>query len=858
MANAKLLPKMFLLLFCLLTTVFTHQVFAASPYAAQLRPGFMAGSGDAGTDIYLDVLIPLSGDDQSLFFFNPNFRFDDDDGNEQNIGFGYRSLVQGDSLILGGNLYYDTMKSSTGNHYQQWGLGAEVLSHWVDLRANYYNVFGDTKNTLSGSGSGDYFFSGNSLFSTGGLNIEEALDGFDAEVSVLIPGLSDFMETRLAATYFRFDAKHAEDPDGWRGRIDIRPVQAVNISVEYRDDDLRGSDSFVGGYLELPFSLENLFVGKNPFAGAGKYWSFGAGTRALNQRMTDKVVRDRHIVAVRSQTGSGGVEAVVDGDMIFVNQDNEISGDGSYENPYNTLDSVPADERFAPGAWIYVFSTDDTADTFESTNFTLLKDMVLWGQGYEHPVYGLGGGENPILDGGGSGEVVTLADNNEIMGFTIQNGVTGIYGSNVLGTNIHDNMVRWNGGEASGIHIENNFTEGSFNNLELAYRFENNMISENSGDGIYFDHYLYLDAAVDGLSITNIFANNTIQANSGQGIYAENFLGTDVDGGTVSNSAFSSIFTDNVIGGDDGNGNGSHGILAISEIDIDDTNSTISDFTIDHRYEGNQVLGNAGDGIRDETLAVTIYASVSGISDVDVSTYLANNIVLNNAGYGYYNNAIEVRTSHPDAGSVTNTTLTAEFVDNEFSDNGLTGLHSEQHAIRSSNASVSNSGFTDIYTGNTIERNGSNGIYLDSDFTGGADTYMDYSFVGNQINDNGRDGLYLYIDPSNGGQIMKTLLLQENAITNNLRYGVEVYVNGDTIEDFSGDFGGGLLGSTGGNTFSDNVIWDIYHRGDTGMDIWALGNTWTNAGDPESTIYDSEDALSRGDVITALPEGGED
>ena len=495
--QATVLSRLLLCLFVSLFVLVPFQTLAKeSPWVGQVRPGFMAENGDVGTDFNLDILLPLYGDDRQIFFFNPNFRFDDNDGNEQNIGFGYRLLSSCGHFIVGGNAYYDTMESEANNRYEQWGVGAELLSHWVDLRANYYNVFGDTKNSLGGSTSGsDYYFSGNSLLSSGGLNIEEALDGYDAEVSVLVPGLSDFMETRLAATYYSFDSDYGKDPDGWRGRIEARPVQAVNLTVEYSDDDLRGSDTFFGGYLEIPFSIGNLFSGQNPFAGAGELWTFGNGTRELKQRMTDKVVRDRHIVAVHTETGSGGITAVVDDQMIFVSQDNE-GGDGSYENPYHSLNDVPVDERYAPGAWIYVFSSDEEGDvdTYGVVNFTLLDDMVFWGEGYQHPVYGLGGGNNPILDGMSTPEksIINLADNNEIMGFTIQHGEAGIRGTNIRSTNIHDNIIRENGGYNSGIHIENNFKDGDFNNLTLAYRFVNNTISDNSGDGIYFDNYIYL------------------------------------------------------------------------------------------------------------------------------------------------------------------------------------------------------------------------------------------------------------------------------------------------------------------------------------------------------------------------------
>ena len=82
----------------------------------------------------------------------------------------------------------------------------------------------------------------------------------------------------------------------------------------------------------------------------------------------------------------------------------------------------------------------------------------------------MGGGPNPILDGGGrSGGIVVLANNNEVMGLTIQNGEYGIYGKDITGTNIHHNVIQGNGlsiGDA-GIFITNNFTGSYISGMKL-------------------------------------------------------------------------------------------------------------------------------------------------------------------------------------------------------------------------------------------------------------------------------------------------------------------------------------------------------------------------------------------------------
>lgn len=852
------ISRLFILGLMVVLATAASALAAPSPYPVQLRPGFITGDSDVGTEANLDILIPLWGDEKRLLFFNPNFRIDDNDGNEQNIGFGFRRMSDCGHFIFGGNLFYDTMRSEQDNQYHQWGVGAELLSHWFDLRANYYDPFGDTENDIGSSGAtSGYYFQGYSLMMAGGRQVEEALGGFDAEVSVLVPGISDLMETRLAATYYNFDVDDGDDVDGWRSRLEIRPVQAVNLSVEYRDDDVRGSDTFFGGYLEIPFSMENLLAGKNPFAGAGDLWSFGKGVRPLQERMTDKVIRDRHIVTASTEAEGGAGQAVVDNQMIFVNQDNPNAGDGSFENPYQTLDQAAADERFLPGAWIYVFSSESY---YYNTHFTLLDDQVFWGQGYTHPVYGLGGGNSPVLDGGvgGSGSVVTLANNNEVMGFTIQKGDTGIRGDNILGANIHDNIIKLSAYYAGGVYIYNAWTPADVNDKTIAFRFTNNQVLDNASPGIYLANKITGTGTnpLSNLQFKNTFSGNIVQGNLYDGIYVSNNFDTNGSGASIDSIAINNLFSGNVVGGDGaGNANGGDGIWVESKVLTTGDNSPISNVSITHTYTDNQSIGNLRSGIRDDYLSIDTQGLSSNISNVALGSYLRGNTLTGNSptsgsGSGYTQQEIEVEATSASASFVSNAVLTIEVVDNVFSDNGRYGFHSEQYAVRGSSP-VADSGFSLSFIGNTVENNGNDGVYSDSDGRGGDNTWMRYTFRDNRISSNGRNGLYLYIDPSDGQLINKSLFLQGNTITGNARYGVELYVNGQDTNDFKGDFGGGALGSTGGNTFANNGTWDIQHRGNANMNISALNNSWTNNADPESTIYDNtEDPFSSGDVIT--------
>ena len=756
------------------------------PWQGKIRPGFMTGNSDVGTDGYFDILLPLYGDKQQLFFFNPNFRFDDNDGNEQNVGFGYRRLGSGGHFIAGGNVYYDTMESETGHRYEQWGLGAELLTHWVDVRANYYDVFGDDENILGGTpGSGSFAFSGNSLVINSGLDVEEALDGYDVEVSFLVPGVSDFMETRVAGTYYSFDADYGKDPDGWRGRLEIRPVQAVNLSIEYRDDSLRGTDTFFGGYLEIPFSMGNLFSGRNPFAGAGDGWVVGQGVRELEQRMTDKVVRDRHIVAMRTETLE--TTTIVDDTIIFVSQDNQAAGDGSYENPYQSLDSVPADAHFVPGAWIYLFSSDETADTYVDTHLTLLDDMVLWGQGYQHPVYGLGGGPMPILDGGyserpvsaeGVDPVIFLANNNEIMGLTIQHGLEGIYvdtyqtGRTSNSVNIHHNIIRDNFSLpiGSGIHIQNIFDADDLSGATLRYVITDNLIDNNDGTGINLWH--------------------------------------KVDNGELVGATFETVITGNTIVNED--------MAVRMALDVDGSNPTlIQDVTISNRIEDNLIADSRRSLYLSNTLnarSSEVDAYVANINS-HISNTIRNNTISNfSDSYGLYiDNQVNAQTYQ-------NSLVQQARVDNLVEGNVVTGAAS---GIYVNNSFFSGGDFNDVsansrLSGNTVGVQ--DPIYSSSGMT-----------ISNRFTKNGSLAQ---------GSIAISVLAEANSIndlssTQGMLTGCRLLGSARTFNETDDyvtsalfDFGGGALGSAGGNSFIGFEATEIAFNNSTPFSVMAESNWW--------------------------------
>ena len=610
-----------------------------NPWEAQFRPGVMAGDGDNETDFTFEFFIPMWGDNESLVFFNPHFRLDDKDSKELNVGLGYRRLLFNDRLILGANVYYDTMRSRYDFGYEQVGFGLEALSKWLDMRFNYYQPINDRKNRMDELDK--YRFGSTALLVSYGY--EEALKGFDAEVGVLVPFISNYVETRAYVGGYWYDSEVRQDIEGRRYRLEVRPCRLINLQIEVKNDYLRGSDTYIGGYFDIPFSMADLFCCGNPFKSFKSYLNFFKGSRTVRQRMTEKVVRDRHIVVHAYREKRKRKVA----DIIYVNQDNERYGRGTYEDPYHDINYVYQDPRYKPGSWVYVFSWDKKADTYY-THFHLLPRMVLWGQGYRIPKYRLGGdGPRPILDGGygeptvvginadgydGYG-VVNLADNNEVMGFIIQNGEHGIYGYNIKGTYIHHNIIRWNGEFDSGIHIENYFNPEEVNGRTLRYVISDNEIYGNAGYGVYLSTQVgsggYLDKHLsmetlespDGygeirdLRIENVVANNEVYENYGW-YYGYRSLGSEVQlrqsvgegaaigiytglGGTsIENVAVHNTVTDNRVTDNYASGIWVYNAFSASGYGYEDgVTASVAHASMVNTVSGNELSQNQGGGI---------------------------------------------------------------------------------------------------------------------------------------------------------------------------------------------------------------------------------------------------------------------
>jgi len=94
--------------------------------------------GDKTGEGFLDILIPLYQQSDSIVFINPRVSLRDEGEVEANLGVGYRRKLPDKDIILGGNLFIDSRESKYNNRFTQYGAGFEILSNRIDARVNYY------------------------------------------------------------------------------------------------------------------------------------------------------------------------------------------------------------------------------------------------------------------------------------------------------------------------------------------------------------------------------------------------------------------------------------------------------------------------------------------------------------------------------------------------------------------------------------------------------------------------------------------------------------------------------------------------------------------------------------------------
>ena len=690
-------------------------------YLPQIRPGVVGGNKSR---YYIDNLWPVAGTFDTVIFLNPKYTVtDDSDAHEVNVGIGVRHLFNNDTLLLGGNFYYDTRLSEHNVRQNQLGFGFEILTKWVDGRTNFYYPISKRKRIEDGI---TYGMVDRSIMKFSTIRYEEALRGLDYEIGVLLPFISDFMETRAFVGGYNYFPNDGNDINGFRARVEIRPVEAFTIDIELTKDNRSPVEAYVGGYfsLQLPFGRKGYY---NNSENVKESFKFGKkGPRSLRKRMSDPVKRDIDVITqiITTETSMSKFR-----DIIFVDNSNDPdpSQDGTREHPWDEFDDAFTDPIYAEGVWIFIDDGDGT-DVGYTGNYTLANDVTLWGSGYDAGVYGITvSGIEPIINGGGAGSTITLADGNEVMGLRVTNaGDFGLYGQNISNVSIHHNTFDNNGVGSGGTIIGN---IGGTDIKVAGGVFISNTTSDNLNVSIY-----------ENIANSNGLVGTVDVNTMGSGIFLANMSGNT---GGITTSIYNNTASDN----------GAIGIGVSTVLSEADLNATITNNVVERNG-----LSYAGTGNSAGIIAINAGA------DNNTMNFSATGNTINQ-------NATGLLSMIADNGNRSNSIVSLSGNDvNNSTGSGLSVAHMGTSAETSGTLVAT-------ITNNTGTNNGNPAVAMEGGITcatvmGSANSSTMFTINNNQMDNNsvGISAVVGNIDPSG----VAIISIDGNSVTNNEVSGISV------------------------------------------------------------------------------------
>ncbi|MDB5338911.1 MAG: Parallel beta-helix repeat protein [Planctomycetaceae bacterium] len=695
-----------------------------NPFAIRMSVRSDIGNGPGWAQGYqsLNGFVPITFEpDRSLLFVNGRAIVTNNNDFVANVGAGGRFYSPEIDRVFGASFWYDYDNSNATN-YDQWGISLESLGKYADFRLNAYIPSNDNQSTLGTSRNGNISFIGQNIGIGTNRLVENALRGGDLEVGGAMPFFGDYGLRSYVGAYY-FQAPSVESTVGFKYRTEVLVTQDLQMSISASSDKLFGNNLFGAVTYYFPVGGQKRVMSRQPVR--ERLYTNVERNNRLNvfRRELSENVR-----AINPETGLAYVVHHVD------NINPVGTGDGSVKNPFGSLSDA------APGADI-VFVHHNQLDTSGNpiltglnTGITLIDNERLLGQGTEHlfddlrygtlVLPGNDGGPQPIITNP-NGDVVTLANNNEVSGLQIgaasPNGPAGngIFGNGITDFNINNNTFV-NAGLA-GISINGNGTGNvTFNNFSDS-GLANIDISNSTGSALTLDVSGNIaQTGLAGLILRSDGAGSDVDAN-----ISTNFFNNNADNGMELSASNSSIMTvvatDNVT-----NNNGANGFQATADAG-----------TLNLTLTGQSSTLNGGNGLN--------FASFNGgIFNVDASDNALSTNSLNGLNVNADGGTIDF-VNFSNATMNTNTLMGAVFnADNGGIINGTFDSNSLQNNLAGGLSSSLNNGsqLNMAFSQSQFNGNTGFGISLSAQNSSSYGTLVDpVTFSNITVNDNVGPGI---------------------------------------------------------------------------------------------------------------------
>ncbi len=397
-------------------------------------------------------------------------------------------------VVMG--VWYDfdgDQQGNFGHDFSQLGINTSIKSRRWDLVGNGYFPIGNRNFSSEGTVGGTFFQGNNILLQQG---IDSALTGFDVTLK-LRPKQMAFMNGTFEIGGYGYSSDLVNSFGGGRLRIGAQSKRGLILGAEINHDDrFRTTGSFSLGY------VFGSVGGRN-----SEYAGIGRDLEETNRN--DHIVRFNQAIELALDPFTGAPYNVV-----HVQDGVGIDGDGTAENPFDTLADAQANSGVGD---VIVVGAGGMLDG----GIRLQDRQLLLGSGSEQIIdiqdgrrfrIGENTGDAAVLTNPGASNVVILADNNIVRGVTID------------GTGADHGI---NGNRSNSGTIENNtITDTNEYGILLSssqgdWNINNNTLTGNGIDG------LFIRNSVDPTATFTINGNNA--SNNGfDGIHLENFQAASV------------------------------------------------------------------------------------------------------------------------------------------------------------------------------------------------------------------------------------------------------------------------------------------------------------------------------------------
>lgn len=773
------------------------------PWGTRLRYRSDVGSGPGWNESFhsIDGFLPIVFEpDRSLLFLDGRASLTDFGKFNASVGAGLRFYSPSVDRVFGGSFWYDYDDGNNTN-YDQWGISIESLGKHLDFRLNAYVPSNDNTSVISRSFTNNIRFVQNNIGLDYRVLSETALRGGDFEVGGGLPMLGDFGIRNYLGGYY-FQGSGVETTVGFKARSEFLVTEDVTLGVGVSSDKLFGENIYGSVTVQLPDGRPQRVLSREPVRER-----LYAATMRNNRVNVHRRNELETVKAINPDTGLPYIVHHVDNGAL-------PGGDGHVTRPFNDL-SDPNVVLTPDIIFVHSNATDGAGNPILAGydgGIILNDNQRLLGQGIEHLfeeatlgtliLPGNNGGPTPTITNF-AGDVVTLANNNEVSGFNIGGPagsgneplLSGITGFGITDFNINRNVIEGSG--FGGIQLLN---------AEGVGTISDNIIVDSVAEGILVSNDTVgpLELIVSGNDVQNNLSGIAIRGTTSDILVDvfDNTVDNNLDTG-IELLAANGANVDAVVNSNTANGNGGNGILATSD-----------GATMLLNLTNNSANNNGNNGLALTTLNAGLLAT--SISDNGFSSNAADgvNALADSGQIDFLNLEFNVLNSNgeqgidllADNGGILNGTIDS----NTMRLNGAGGLSVALDNGGQALLTISN---------NTLADNTGFGMAFDSQNTGIFNAIVN----NNQID--GTVGTGILMTATGNSQV--ALLLDSNQVTDSQGIGFDADITDSLSEIFA-------LGNTFDN--SQDAGMRLSYRGATNATQILDSNTITDTTDNAATV----------------------